>query len=270
MRLSHFVSLCYEQRGDTFRDNFRRCTDNEVNSLNRMSLTGLPETGWEAYGYGSVEELADPGKALVRWLGGRRGACSATVRGSGIEPGSGDSILSKPRNNLSMGLSKGPGRALIGLKKAHHEVAETYDRKKRRLPENKISMRAEIKITFKDPTQEPGKNTETYLDVYAGGVLICEAYPKRGADDTTYRIRTADLALGLDERRLFEGLDAVAKHVRFCIGNSSRGVSYLRKEAGVDAAWLIFPCSPDKTGPRQPDLHNPVRGAAGAMTSRRW
>ena len=83
-------------------------------------------------------------------------------------------------------------------------------------------MRTEIKITFKDPPREHGQNTKNYLDVYADGVLICEAYPKRGADNTTYRIRTADITLGLDQRRLFEGLDAVAKHVRFCVGNSNR------------------------------------------------
>ena len=74
-------------------------------------------------------------------------------------------------------------------------------------------MRTEIKITFKDPPREHGQNTKNYLDVYADGVLICEAYPKRGADNTTYRIRTADITLGLD---------AVAKHVRFCVGNSNR------------------------------------------------
>ena len=37
-----------------------------------MVFTGLPEAGWEAYWYGSVEEvgsaIADPDKALVRWL----------------------------------------------------------------------------------------------------------------------------------------------------------------------------------------------------------
>ena len=52
-----------------FRDDFRRCTDSEVYPLNLMLFTGLPETGWDAYWYGSVEEIADPGKALVRWLG---------------------------------------------------------------------------------------------------------------------------------------------------------------------------------------------------------
>ena len=83
-------------------------------------------------------------------------------------------------------------------------------------------MRTEIKITFKDPPREHGQNTKNYLDVYADGVLICGAYPKRGADNTTYRIRTADITLDLDQRRLFEGLDAVAKHVRFCVGNSNR------------------------------------------------
>ena len=32
-----------------------------------MSVTGLPGAGWEAYWHGSVEEIADSGKALARW-----------------------------------------------------------------------------------------------------------------------------------------------------------------------------------------------------------
>ena len=51
-----------------FRDDFRRCTDSEIYPLNLMLFTGLPETGWEAHWYASIEELADPGKALARWL----------------------------------------------------------------------------------------------------------------------------------------------------------------------------------------------------------
>lgn len=51
-----------------FRDDFRRCTDSEAYPLNLMLFTGLPETGWEAFWYRSVEEIADPDKALARWL----------------------------------------------------------------------------------------------------------------------------------------------------------------------------------------------------------
>ena len=51
-----------------FRDDFRRCCDSAVYPLNLMLFTGMPETGWEAYWYGSVEEIADPDKALARWL----------------------------------------------------------------------------------------------------------------------------------------------------------------------------------------------------------
>ena len=53
-----------------FRDDFRRCTDSEVYPLNLMLFTGLPEAGWEDWWYGSVDEIADPGKALARWLRG--------------------------------------------------------------------------------------------------------------------------------------------------------------------------------------------------------
>lgn len=51
-----------------FRDDFRRCADSEAYPLNLMVFTGLPEDGWEAYWYGSVDEIADPDKALYRWL----------------------------------------------------------------------------------------------------------------------------------------------------------------------------------------------------------
>ena len=53
-----------------FRDDFRRCTDSEVYPLNLMLFTGMPEEGWQDWWYESVEQIADPGKALVRWLRG--------------------------------------------------------------------------------------------------------------------------------------------------------------------------------------------------------
>ena len=53
-----------------YRDDFRRCTDSEDYPLNLMIFTGLPETGWEAFYYRSVDEIADPGKALATWLSG--------------------------------------------------------------------------------------------------------------------------------------------------------------------------------------------------------
>ncbi len=51
-----------------FRDDFRRCTDSEAYPLNLMVFTGLPEAGWQAYWYGSVNEIADPDKAIAQWL----------------------------------------------------------------------------------------------------------------------------------------------------------------------------------------------------------
>ena len=50
-----------------FRDDFRRATDSENYPLNLMLFTGLPREDWRDSWYESVEELADPGKALVRW-----------------------------------------------------------------------------------------------------------------------------------------------------------------------------------------------------------
>ena len=54
-----------------YRDDFRRCTDCERYPLNLMLFAGLPETGWEAYYYTSLEEIASPEKAIVQWLDGK-------------------------------------------------------------------------------------------------------------------------------------------------------------------------------------------------------
>lgn len=35
-----------------------------------MLFTGMPEKGWKDYYYTSLEELADPTKALARWAKG--------------------------------------------------------------------------------------------------------------------------------------------------------------------------------------------------------
>ncbi|NJO39871.1 MAG: nucleoside 2-deoxyribosyltransferase [Cyanobacteria bacterium CRU_2_1] len=51
-----------------FRDDFRRCTDSEQYPLNLMLFAGLPEIGWEAFYYTSVEAIASPQKALCQWL----------------------------------------------------------------------------------------------------------------------------------------------------------------------------------------------------------
>ena len=50
-----------------YRDDFRRCSDSEDYPLNLMVFSGLPQQGWRDYLYGSLTELADPAKALLRW-----------------------------------------------------------------------------------------------------------------------------------------------------------------------------------------------------------
>ena len=50
-----------------FRDDFRRATDSDAYPLNLMLFTGMPEDGWETCYYTSIDELASPDKALVRW-----------------------------------------------------------------------------------------------------------------------------------------------------------------------------------------------------------
>ena len=62
------MAIAWEKPVFLFRDDFRRCTDSEDYPLNLMVFSGLPEAGWEAYWYTSVEEIADPDKALARWV----------------------------------------------------------------------------------------------------------------------------------------------------------------------------------------------------------
>ena len=64
------MAIAWEKPVFLFRDDFRRCTDSEGYPLNLMVFTGLPEKGWEAGWYTSIEELANPDKALARWLSG--------------------------------------------------------------------------------------------------------------------------------------------------------------------------------------------------------
>ena len=66
------LAMAWEKPVFLFRDDFRRCTDSETYPLNLMLFAGLPEKGWEDYWYTSVAQIADPGKALVRWLEGGR------------------------------------------------------------------------------------------------------------------------------------------------------------------------------------------------------
>ena len=62
------MAIAWDKPVFLFRDDFRRCTDSEAYPLNLMVFTGLPEAGWQAYWYGAVNEIADPDKALARWL----------------------------------------------------------------------------------------------------------------------------------------------------------------------------------------------------------
>ena len=56
-----------------FRDDFRRVTDSVEYPLNLMLFTGLPQDGWRDYYYASVDEIADPNKALAKWAAGSGG-----------------------------------------------------------------------------------------------------------------------------------------------------------------------------------------------------
>ena len=62
------MAIAWGKKVFLFRDDFRRCTDSDTYPLNLMLFTGLPKKDWENWYYTSVEEIADPNKALARWL----------------------------------------------------------------------------------------------------------------------------------------------------------------------------------------------------------
>jgi nucleoside 2-deoxyribosyltransferase len=64
------VAIALGKKTFLFRDDVRRCTDCERYPLNLMLFTGLPESGWEAYYYTSIDDIPLPHKALVQWLNG--------------------------------------------------------------------------------------------------------------------------------------------------------------------------------------------------------
>ena len=79
------LAIAWEKPVFLFRDDFRRCTDSEVYPLNLMLFTGLPAAGWEAAWYGSLEEIADPGKALARWLRHDRSPGASAAEANPVE-----------------------------------------------------------------------------------------------------------------------------------------------------------------------------------------
>lgn len=66
------VAIALGKKTFLFRDDFRRCTDSERYPLNLMLFTGLPKRGWKNYYYTSLADIANPDKALARWLNDSR------------------------------------------------------------------------------------------------------------------------------------------------------------------------------------------------------
>lgn len=74
------MAVAWEKPIFLFRDDFRICTDGPHYPLNLMAFAGLPQTGWEAHWYASVEELADPTKALAPWLRSEGDGAASSAR----------------------------------------------------------------------------------------------------------------------------------------------------------------------------------------------
>ena len=70
-----------------FRDDYRTCAKTEAYPLNLMVFTAMPEDGWQAYYYTSMDEIADPQKAFAKWIAGAD-VRPASLRGSDTHDGS--------------------------------------------------------------------------------------------------------------------------------------------------------------------------------------
>ena len=64
------AAIALEKPVFLYRHDFPRCSDSEDYPLNLMVFSGLPQQGWHDWFYGSIEELSDPAKALMRWIQG--------------------------------------------------------------------------------------------------------------------------------------------------------------------------------------------------------
>tara|TARA_Y100001968_G_C19411926_1_gene746783 strand:+ start:1178 stop:1645 length:468 start_codon:yes stop_codon:yes gene_type:complete len=51
-----------------FRDDFRKCSDNNEFPLNLMIFLGVPYDAWNDYYYNSIDEIENKNKAIYKWL----------------------------------------------------------------------------------------------------------------------------------------------------------------------------------------------------------
>lgn len=64
------IAIGLRKKTFVFRDDFRKCCPAEDYPLNLMIFSGMPEKEWKDYYFQSLEEIADPKKAFVRWIQG--------------------------------------------------------------------------------------------------------------------------------------------------------------------------------------------------------
>ena len=65
------LAMAWQKPIFLFRDDERNCTESGEYPLNLMLFVHLPAKGWQNYYYTSLDDIANPNKALVQWLEGR-------------------------------------------------------------------------------------------------------------------------------------------------------------------------------------------------------
>lgn len=78
-----------------FRDDFRKAADSQSFDVNLMLYAGLPRHHWKQHVYRSLDEIADPAKALVKWVEDFEGG-EGSVSARAFTPQSGD-VRDTPR-----------------------------------------------------------------------------------------------------------------------------------------------------------------------------
>ena len=63
------IAIALKKRIFLFRDDFRKCSDNNQYPLNLMLFLGLPKDNWKKYYFESLQDIKSNKKGFVEWAG---------------------------------------------------------------------------------------------------------------------------------------------------------------------------------------------------------
>jgi len=63
------IAIALKKKIFLFRDDFRKCSDNNQYPLNLMLFLGLPKDNWKKYYFESLQDIKSNKKGFVEWAG---------------------------------------------------------------------------------------------------------------------------------------------------------------------------------------------------------